>query len=291
MGIVHFINGQDGGVGKSTTFKVIADYCIEKKISLSLFDADRKEDVYRIYQDKYPIQQAIFNEGEEYQNSANTIYDEALSNNVLVNLPANVFHSLADWFVKNGIFETAEETEVAFYNWFVTDGDPDKIINLEQNLDFFGDRSKRNILVQNYGKRKDWSDFNKHKTIKKLIKSYELTVLEFPKLLGNLEKDIISQKFLTFTEAKVYKFSSSISNSRIRSFVRQSFKILDESKIFSSHAMKDNVRECSEIKTIASKESDRELAEAQRASSEKRTINAELNGKYLSTSIDVSSRK
>lgn len=236
MGIIHLINGQDGGVGKSTTAKIIADYCIDKKIPIKLFDADRKEDVYRIYKDKYPVETAIFNEGEDYQDAANTIYDAGVNNNVLVNLPANVFHSLSDWFDKNGIFATAEEMDVHFYNWFVTDGDPDKVINLQQNLNFFGDECSKNILVKNYGKRKDWSDFNSDKLIKKLVKSYSLIVLELPKLLGNTEKDIISREFLTFTEAKAYRgFSSSISNSRIRSFVRTSFKMLDNSKIFDAN--------------------------------------------------------
>ena len=233
MGNIHLFNGEDGGVGKSTTTKIVADYCIERGIPVKLFDADRKEDVFRVYDGKVPIEKAIFNEGEEHQDAANAIFDMGMENDVLVNLPANVFYSLRDWFEKNDIFNTAEEVGISFYNWFVTDGDPDKVSNLSNNLSFFGSHCASNILVKNLGKRKDWSDFDKSKVTKKLKKDYSVIVLELPKLLGNSEKDIISGEFLRFTEARKYPFSSSISNSRVMGFVRNSFQMLDDSQIFS----------------------------------------------------------
>lgn len=287
MGTIHFFNGQDGGVGKSTTTKVVADYCIDRSIPIKLFDADRKEDVYRTYKDKYPIQTAIFNEGEDYQNSANIIFDAAVESEfVIVNLPANVFHSLSDWFDKNNIFEIAEEAEVCFNNWFVTDGDPDKIANLEQNLAFFGDLCQRNILIQNHGKRKNWDEFNQSKIIKKLIKKYNLIVLKLPKLIGNLEKDIISKEFLTFAEARNYKFQSTISNSRIRSFVHQSFKMLDESKIFDIATILDplesNFQPTKDILLLKNEE---------RFSQKETIVDSNLNGQCVSAFIDISPEK
>ena len=137
---------------------------------------------------------------------------------------------------------------------------------------------------------------NRHVSIKKLKKKYDLMVLKLPKLLGNLEKDIISQEFLTFAEARNYKFSSSISNSRIRSFVRQSFQILNESQLFGSPAVKNNCESYSqenkslnEVASGTNGASQNELFQDRHLPKEG-TVSAELNGRGSTVSMVVPPR-
>jgi cellulose biosynthesis protein BcsQ len=41
MSRIHFIGGEKGGVGKSVTARLLAQYCIDRELPVTVFDGDR----------------------------------------------------------------------------------------------------------------------------------------------------------------------------------------------------------------------------------------------------------
>jgi hypothetical protein len=151
MSAIHLFGGEKGGVGKSFVCKTAIAYHLDRKIEFVAFDADRSNpDVMRIYGPLTGCEGAVFSEGEKYEDTANSIFNAAMSQRVLVNLPAQSLIPLKAWIEKNELFDLAAESGVEFVNWFVSDCGYDSLKLFGQSLDFFGDRA-RHIFVANYG--------------------------------------------------------------------------------------------------------------------------------------------
>jgi hypothetical protein len=232
MPAIHLFGGEKGGVGKSFVCRTAISYLLKKEIEFVAFDADRSNpDVMRIYGPLTGCEGAVFSEGEKYEDTANGIFNAAMNQRVLVNLPAQSLIPLKAWIEKNELFDLAADSGVEFVSWFVSDCGYDSLKLFGQSLDFFGDRA-RHIFVANYGMTEDWESLKKDKALMQRLRDPNVKVLKFPKLLGNYGRNQIDALCLTFEAAAENDDFGAISRQRVKSFLRKAFEQFDELGVF-----------------------------------------------------------
>jgi hypothetical protein len=231
MAAIHFFGGEKGGAGKSFVCRTAVQYHLDKGIPIHLFDTDRSNpDVLRIYQD-IGCEVAVFSEGEKYEDKANIIYNAALTKPVLVNLPAQVFIPVKDWFEKNGLFEIAPADGVNFFYWFVCDGGYDSLKLLDKSLSYFQSRMPH-LVVKNEGKCNDWESLDHNQALQALMTKYEVKVLDFPKFIGNTDRNQIDAQSWTFAQAMESADFGPISRNRVKRFLEGAYAAFEQVGVF-----------------------------------------------------------
>ena len=253
MADIHFFGGEKGGVGKSFVCRAAIQYLLDREEVFAVFDTDRSNpDVRRIYQET-GCRVAVFSEGEKYEDKANSIYNTALEKRVLVNLPAQVFIPVKEWFERNELLSIASDDGVKFFYWFVCDGGYDSLKLLGKSLEFFKS-DVSHILVKNLGKCDDWEPLENDDYLQSLMAQYEVKVIDFPKFIGNADRNAIDAASLTFGEAREYKQFGSIGRQRVKRFLREAKEVFESAGVFDlkASAESDAMREPEpELKRIA----------------------------------------
>ncbi|ELS02711.1 hypothetical protein Xen7305DRAFT_00024290 [Xenococcus sp. PCC 7305] len=231
---LHFFGGEKGGVGKSVVCKTVIQLYLDRQIPVVLYDTDRSNpDVIRCYRSEVTSKVAVLSEGERYEDSANEIYNTAILNRVIVNLPAQVLNPLKNWILDNELFEVAAEDGVQLYHWFTSDGGYDSLHLAKNCLKTFQSQMPM-IFIRNHGKTDDWSGFEDDSELLELLQQYQVPVIDFPKLPGAAAKNRMDRDSLTFGQVRQNPDFSSIDKQRVRKFLREAYFAFDSLGYFSA---------------------------------------------------------
>ena len=230
---IHLFGGEKGGVGKSFVCRTAIAYHREKGMAFVPFDTDRSNaDVLRIYGQVAGCQQAIFSEADQFDDAANDIFNTALDGQrVLVNLPAQAMPSLELWIDNNELFEVAQEADIRFVSWFVSDCGLDSLKLFEATLDRWGDKMQH-LFVANFGMTDRWERLKDNKALTTRMKENDVTLVKFPKFVGRADRDRIDELSLTFEQAKNRADFGAIGRQRVKSFLRKAFAQFDAAGVF-----------------------------------------------------------
>ena len=232
MPTLNLFGGEKGGVGKSFVARAAAEYHLENGLPFALFDTDRSNpDVRRIYGPTTGCRVAVFSEGKRYEDTANVIFNTALEKRVLVNLAAQSFIPIRQWIEKNELLSLAEENDIQFVHWFVSDCGYDSLNLLGKTLEHFK-TSMTHVLVKNFGMTDDWEPLDEDEKLQGMIADYGVKVIEFPGFVGNSDRNRIDKASLTFGQALEYDNFGVISRQRVKSFLRDAYAAFDEAGVF-----------------------------------------------------------
>ena len=233
MADIHLFGGEKGGVGKSFVCRTAIAYHLDRDIDFVPFDSDRSNaDVLRIYGQPAGCRQAILSEAERYDDAANVIFIAALEGHrVLVNLPAQSMPALTQWINDNELIELADETDVAFVSWFVSDCGLDSLKLFGEMLDTFGDRVQH-VFVANYGMTERWERLKDNQVLMDRMREAGVKLVKFPKFVGRAVRDKIDERSLTFEAAKGSDELDPIGRQGVKSFLRKSFEQFDAAGVF-----------------------------------------------------------
>jgi hypothetical protein len=146
MSHIHFIGGEKGGVGKSLTARVLAQYFIDRNVPFVGFDTDRSHGaLLRFYADF--ASPAVLDQHD----SLDPVMEAALEDperRILIDLAAQTQQSLANWLDDSDVLGFAEEHGLSLTWWHVMDSGRDSVDLLRQWLDQFGEKIKL-VLVLN----------------------------------------------------------------------------------------------------------------------------------------------
>lgn len=235
MTAIHWFGGEKGGVGKSFVCRSAIEYMQAKKIDFIVFDTDRSNpDVLRLYKQAAGCRPAILSEAEKYEVAAGTIYNAALDEKkpVLVNLGAASFRSLKLWIEKNYVLRSAKLNGITFYNWFVSNGGSDSLRQFGEALDYFGD-SVQHVFVKNFGMTDDWSALDEDEALVARIKQAKVIEIDFPRFVGNRDRNRIKDLGLTFAAAQSHEMFDTLSQQRIKFYLDDVFAEFDQAGVFS----------------------------------------------------------
>ena len=146
MSSIHFIGGEKGGVGKSLTSRLLAQYMIDQQIPFLGFDTDRSHGALLRFYEGF-ASPVVLDKREAFD-----VVVEAATENperrILVDLAAQTHEPLVQWIDDAGVIELAQELGVTLTYWHVMDAGRDSVDLLGKLLDRFG-ASLQYVLVRN----------------------------------------------------------------------------------------------------------------------------------------------
>src|ERR1700681_2240992 len=162
MSTIHFIGGEKGGVGKSITARMLAQYFIDHGKQFLGFDCDRTHGALLRFYTTYSSPLVI----DDYQ-SLDRLVDLAAANparKILVDLAAQAQQPLSRWMADSRLLELAPELKIPLVYWHVMDNGFDSFELLRNFLDQFGGqmglvlvlnqvRGERFVLLEASGQR------------------------------------------------------------------------------------------------------------------------------------------
>ncbi|HVX94361.1 MAG TPA: mobilization protein [Polyangia bacterium] len=158
MSKIHFIGGEKGGVGKSVVARLLVQWAIDKQLPFAAVDADESHGALLRHYAGYA--RAVDLSRPE---SADHIVSLALDadQRVIVDLPAQSERLLAAWLGEGGVLDLARESKVDVVFWHVMDDGKDSIGTLARLLDRYAGKPARFVIVENLGRGKEFSLFDR----------------------------------------------------------------------------------------------------------------------------------
>ena len=154
MAHIHFIGGEKGGVGKSLTARVLAQYMIDREIPFLGFDTDRSHGALMRFYSGYASPVVM-----DHYEALDVIVEAAAEQperRILVDLAAQTHDALVRWMDDAGVINMADEMGMAIHYWHVMDSGKDSVDLLQKLLDRFGTGLKY-VLVRNQVRGNDFS--------------------------------------------------------------------------------------------------------------------------------------
>jgi len=153
MSSINFIGGEKGGVGKSVTARVLAQYFIDRSRPFVGFDTDRSHSSFTRFYEGFasPVVVDSFEGLDTVVNGFETNPQQS----VIVDLAAQTLAPLSRWIKESDLFDVFKELGVAVNFWHVLDDGRDSTDLLGKLIDTFGTQPNY-IVVQNYGRGSDF---------------------------------------------------------------------------------------------------------------------------------------
>lgn len=170
MSSINFIGGEKGGVGKSVTARLLAQYFIDKGRPFTGFDTDRSHTSFtRFYSDHAsPI---VVDDYEGLDLIAGALEEapiDGMKKSVIVDLAAQTVTPLARWIKDSDVLSAVSEIGVAVNFWHLADTGKDSVDLLDKLIDTFGP-GPNYFVVKNLGRGSDFSELEKSSALKKAL--------------------------------------------------------------------------------------------------------------------------
>ncbi len=250
--VLHFIDGEKGGVGKSTFASLLYEWYLDKEFPIKLIDADRSNpDVGLTYlkeeYEKYlngDIEEQIFFAGDISLESNYGKADEIVNSvteetgDILINLPASVGVYFNEWLeicLKESLIQKQYEdiNNIYVLRWWVTDGSASSLDLLEETINSYPYLPY--VLVLNNVNGMTAEQFSETRLGKKMLNNElpaNISFIEIPKLsLIEKEMNYLKKNHISFNEATTSREVKVLTRQRIKTFVRKSHESI--SKILS----------------------------------------------------------
>jgi hypothetical protein len=170
MPSLNFIGGEKGGVGKSVTARVLAQYFIDKGRAFTGFDTDRSHTSFtRFYSDyaspvvvdTYEGLDMIVGEFEEPA-------DDGKAPSVIVDLAAQTAAPLSRWIRDSDLISLMAEMGVTVNFWHLADAGKDSVELLDRLINTYG-AGPNYIVVKNQGRGSDFKQLEESDAMKKAL--------------------------------------------------------------------------------------------------------------------------
>lgn len=189
MSSINFIGGEKGGVGKSVTSRLLAQYFIDHSRPFTGYDTDRSHTSFtRFYQGfASPVVVDSFEGLDAIVNG----FEARPQQNVIVDLAAQTLAPLSRWIKESQLFDVFKELGVGVNFWHVLDDGRDSTDLLGTLIDTFG-AGPNYVVVQNQGRGNDFSMLNGSQSLAKAM-AYNARVITLPRLQDATMRKIDAQ--------------------------------------------------------------------------------------------------
>ncbi len=153
MSSLNFIGGEKGGVGKSVTSRLLAQYFIDHSRPFVGYDTDRSHNSFTRFYEGFASPVAV--DSFEGLDTVVNGFEHNPQQSVIVDMAAQTLAPLARWIEESQLFDVFAEIGVHVNFWHVMDDGRDSSDLLGKLVDTFGSRANY-IVVQNYGRGSDF---------------------------------------------------------------------------------------------------------------------------------------
>ncbi|MDB5891394.1 MAG: mobilization protein [Polaromonas sp.] len=178
MASINFIGGEKGGVGKSVTARLLAQYFIDNGIAFTGFDTDRSHQSFTRFYADYAC--AVVVDSYEGLDLIVKAFEDNPEQSVIVDLAAQTSAPLSRWIADSDLFGLLVEMGVIVNLWHVMDDGRDAVDLLDKLMDTHGS-GPNYIVVQNHGRGADFALLRKSQALQK-AEAMGAHVIELPRL-------------------------------------------------------------------------------------------------------------
>ncbi|HDZ49482.1 hypothetical protein LCGC14_0265310 [marine sediment metagenome] len=187
MGKVHFIGGEKGGVGKSMTARVLAQYYIDHDKAFIGFDCDASHGTFSRFYQAYASPVVIGD--DESLDDMLTAIEVDPGRDLIIDLAAQSALRINHWIEETDVFGLLSEMGMQVMWWHVMDDGADSVTLLSQVLERYQAQPVEVVVVQNYGRGESFSRFQQSDAFQQ-SKVQGATLIELPKLHAKLTQKI-----------------------------------------------------------------------------------------------------
>jgi hypothetical protein len=154
MTSINFIGGEKGGVGKSVTARLLAQYFIDHNRPFSGFDTDRSHHTFARFYEGFASPVLV----DTFEGLDATVegFEVNPHSSAIVDMAAQTLAPLARWIKESNLMEVFEGLGVKVNFWQVVDDGRDSSDLLGTLIDTFG-QGPSYIVVLNEGRGSDFS--------------------------------------------------------------------------------------------------------------------------------------
>jgi hypothetical protein len=170
MASLNFIGGEKGGVGKSVTARVLAQYFIDRGQPFMGFDTDRSHTSFtRFYADyASPVVVDTYEGLDLIAGEFETPPVVGPQHSVIVDLAAQTAAPLARWMRDSDVLSLLGGMGVTVNFWHVADAGKDSVDLLDRLVNTYGP-GPNYIVVKNEGRGYDFSQLDNSAALKKAM--------------------------------------------------------------------------------------------------------------------------
>ena len=226
MASINFIGGEKGGVGKSVTARILAQYFIDKGVDFTGFDTDRSHHSFNRFYADYasPVIVDSF-EGLDLIFAA---FEDNPQQCVIVDLAAQTSSPLGKWIKDAGLLELFADMGITVNFWHVMDDGRDAVDLLGTLTDTYGP-GPNYIVVQNHGRGSNFVLLRNSHALQK-AEALGAHVVELPRLHdASMRK--IDQHNTSFWKAVNDRESPDalgmLERQRVKTWLKNSYAVFD----------------------------------------------------------------
>lgn len=220
MGRVHFIGGEKGGVGKSLTARLLAQYFIDNHLAFIGFDTDQSHGTFsRFYTDfASPIIVEDFDSLDQIVVTA----EEHPDIDIIVDLAAQTSRKLEQWIQDSGIFDVFAELGYQVFLWHIMDDGADSMRLLDSLLQKHQHADVQFVIVCNMGRGENFDAAKQSPTFAK-AKERNAKFITLNKLQSRLMQKIDFSNYSFWAAANNTDAMNITERQRIKVWLNNSF--------------------------------------------------------------------
>ena len=226
MASINFIGGEKGGVGKSVTARVLAQYFIDKNQAFTGFDTDRSHHSFNRFYTDYASPVVV--DSYEGMDLIVAAFEHDPQQNVIVDLAAQTSAPLAQWIKEASLIELFKDMGITVNLWHVMDDGRDAVDLLGRLIDSYGS-GPNYVVVQNFGRGSDFVLLRESYALQK-AQAQGAFVVELPRLHdASMRK--IDQHNTSFWKAINDRDSSDslglLERQRVKTWLKNCYEVFD----------------------------------------------------------------
>jgi hypothetical protein len=182
MTSLNFIGGEKGGVGKSVTARLLAQYFIDKDQPFTGFDTDRSHNSFTRFYTDYAAP-VIVDSYEGLDLLVGAFEDPPIDGkqqSVIVDLAAQTAAPLARWIKDSNLLALLADMGVQVNFWHLLDAGRDSVDLLDRLVTTYG-AGPNYIVVKNLGRGSDFSLLNESAALSRALQ-FNARVISLPQL-------------------------------------------------------------------------------------------------------------
>lgn len=225
MGNIHFIGGEKGGVGKSMTSRLLAQYLIDAGTSFIGLDSDQSHGTFSRFYSEYASPLVV----DDYDSLDQLVLlaQENPDYDLIIDLAAQTSARLGKWIEESDSLSLFQEIGSQVYLWHVLDDGADSVNLLNGLLNRYPQEFIKFVVVSNLGRGECFDHFEQSSTYKK-AKDRDATFMTLTKLQPQLAARLDFNNTSFWAAANNSDVMNIIERSRVRTWLKNNYQQFDK---------------------------------------------------------------
>ncbi len=227
MSNVHFVGGEKGGVGKSMTSRLLAQYLIDAGTPFIGFDSDQSHRTFSRFYKEFSAPLVI----DDYDSLDQLVIlaQENPDSDLIVDLAAQTSIRLGKWIDESDALALLQDLGKQVYLWHVMDDGADSVELLNNLLDRYQQDFIKLVVVTNLGRGECFEHFEKSATYQKAADRGAIFIA-LVKLQPQLAARIDFSNTSFWAAANNTEIMNIIERSRVRVWLKSNYVQFDKLK-------------------------------------------------------------